>query len=297
MWSGPIRYSPPRELGRPWMWSTFEPIPSISAPMRDEEAAEVLDVRLARCVAEDGLALGEDGGHDRVLGAHDGGLVEVDAGAAQPVGAKLVDAVDVDRRHRARRTRGCACRAGGARSRPLPGGGTVTRPKRASSGPASRNDARISRASSASRSVLPHAARGSTRTSFGPVHSTSAPRSASSSTIVSTSRMRGTFESCTSSDASTHAARIGSAPFLFPDARTVPESGRPPSMTKDCIARAMLLAVFTGSSGSSGEVARSRASGRRRPARSRAPARRTRARPRATPTMFSAFRKPCPSPS
>ena len=35
-----------------------------------------------------------------------------------------------------------------------PGGGTVTRPKRARSGPARRNDARISRARSASRSVL-----------------------------------------------------------------------------------------------------------------------------------------------
>ena len=44
-----------------------------------------------------------------------------------------------------------------SRRRPItspPGGGTVTRPKRARSGPARRNDARISRASSASRSVL-----------------------------------------------------------------------------------------------------------------------------------------------
>src|SRR4029453_16243569 len=136
-----------------------------------------------------------------------------------------------------------------SRRRPMtspPGGGAAPRPKRASSGPARRNDARISRASSASRSVFPTPS-GSTRTSFGPTHSASAPRSARSSTIVSTSRMRGTFESWTSSVASTHAARIGSAAFLFPEARTVPDSGRPPSMTKDCIARAMLLAVFTGS--------------------------------------------------
>src|SRR5262245_615883 len=134
-----------------------------------------------------------------------------------------------------------------SRRRPItspPGGGTVTRPKRARSGPARRNDARISRASSASRSVLPMPS-GSMRTSFGPTHSTSAPRSARSSTIVSTSRMRGTFVRWTSSDASVHAARIGSAPFLLPDARTVPDRGRPPSITKDCIARAMLLAVFT----------------------------------------------------
>src|SRR3990170_1039447 len=125
-----------------------------------------------------------------------------------------------------------------------PGGGTVTRPKRASKGPARRKDARISRASSGSRSVL-DTPRGSTRTSFDPTHSASAPRSARSSTMVSTSRMRGTFESRTSSEARTHAARIGSAPFLFPEARTVPDSGRPPSMTKDCIARAMVLAVLT----------------------------------------------------
>ena len=44
---------------------------------RDEEAAEILDVRLAGGVAEDGLAFGEHGGHDRVLRPHDGRLVEV----------------------------------------------------------------------------------------------------------------------------------------------------------------------------------------------------------------------------
>ena len=61
-----------------------------------------------------------------------------------------------------------------------------------------------------------------TRTSFGPVHATSAPRSASSSSIVSTSRIRGTFESVTGSCVSSVAARIGSAPFLLPAAFTVP---------------------------------------------------------------------------
>ena len=64
----------------------------------------------------------------------------------------------------------------------------------------------------------------------------SAPRSARISTIVSTSRMRGTFSRTTGSEASTVAARIGSAPFLLPAARTLPESGRPPSITNDCIA-------------------------------------------------------------
>src|ERR671931_446926 len=60
-----------------------------------------------------------------------------------------------------------------------------------------------------------------------------AQRSAISSTIVSTSRMRGTFRSTTGSALSTHAARIGSAPFLFPEARMEPCSDRAPSMTND----------------------------------------------------------------
>jgi putative nucleotidyltransferase with HDIG domain len=76
---------------------------------------------------------------------------------------------------------------------------------------------------------------GSIRNAFSPVHSASAPMSISSSTIVWTSRILGTFLSCTCSDASTVAARIGSAPFLFPAARTVPLRGRPPSITKACI--------------------------------------------------------------
>ena len=128
-----------------------------------------------------------------------------------------------------------------SRLRPItspPGGGTTARPKRASSGPASRNEARISRQRSGSSSVF-ETPELSTRTSFGPVQVASAPRSTSSSTIISTSRMRGTFESTTSSEASTVAARIGRAPFLFPDARIVPESGRPPWMTNDCMRRAL----------------------------------------------------------
>src|SRR5689334_12687187 len=71
-----------------------------------------------------------------------------------------------------------------------------------------------------------------TRISFAAVHDASAPRSPSSSSIVSTSRMRGTFLSVTGSSVSRHAARIGSAPFLFPATRMVPPSGRLPSITK-----------------------------------------------------------------
>src|SRR5438034_1055905 len=80
------------------------------------------------------------------------------------------------------------------------------------------------------------------RTSFAPVHSTSAPRSAMRVVIVSTSRIRGTLCSTTGSSVSRHAASSGSAPFLFPAARTVPFSGCPPSITNDS-ARASVTTV------------------------------------------------------
>ncbi len=41
--------------------------------------------------------------------------------------------------------------------------------------------------------------------------------------MVSTSRIRGTFDSVTGSCASSVAARIGRTPFLFPAALIVPE--------------------------------------------------------------------------
>src|SRR5919198_3312829 len=123
---------------------------------------------------------------------------------------------------------------GSRRRRPItspPGGGTLARPSLASKGPASRNDARIRLASSASSSC-DVSSDACTRTSLSPVHSISAPRSPISAIIVSTSRIRGTLRSTTDSVASRHAARIGRAPFLFPAAVTRPFSGCPPSMTK-----------------------------------------------------------------
>ena len=49
--------------------------------------------------------------------------------------------------------------------------------------------------------------------------------------MASTSEIRGTLRRITSSSVSRQAARIGSAPFLFPAAVIVPDSGTPPSMT------------------------------------------------------------------
>ena len=64
-----------------------------------------------------------------------------------------------------------------------------------------------------------------TATTLSSRHSTRTPRPAISSSIASTSRMRGMLRSTTSSGVSRHAARAGSAAFLLPDASMVPESG------------------------------------------------------------------------
>ena len=48
-----------------------------------EHGAEILHVRFAGGVEEDGLALGEDGGHDEILGGGDGHVVRPVAGAAE----------------------------------------------------------------------------------------------------------------------------------------------------------------------------------------------------------------------
>src|SRR5262245_10370601 len=134
---------------------------------------------------------------------------------------------------------------GSRRRRPItspPGGEIPARPSRASSGPASRNDARMRLESAAFGSCVRMSAAW-TCTSLSPIQSTSAPRSESSSSIVSTSRMRGTFVRVTGSSVSRQPARISRAPFLFPAARTCPESGRPPSITNDSAAAACLTAV------------------------------------------------------
>ena len=97
-------------------------------------------------------------GHDRVLGAHDRRLVEVHARAAQRVGRQLVDAVDRDLgAERAERVdvRVETPAADDVAARRRHGDRAEAREQR----PARRNDARISRASSASRSVFAHSAR------------------------------------------------------------------------------------------------------------------------------------------
>ena len=175
MCSGPIACEPPSRRSTPVTCSTFEPMPSILRAERDEETAEVLHVRLARGVRDHRLARRERRRHDRVLRRHDatprrGGCARRGASPAQ-----LVAAVRSRASRRARRTRGCAGRVGGGRSRRRRAAARLARPRRASSGPASRNDARMRLASTWSTSCDRSRARARAPRS-APVHSASAPR-------------------------------------------------------------------------------------------------------------------------
>src|SRR4051794_35948185 len=117
------------------------------------------------------------------------------------------------------------------RLRPItspPGGGSATSPQRASSGAASRIEARMRAQSSGSRS----AARISLawiKSVLRACHSAVAPTERTSSTSVSVSRIRGTLSSVTGCSVSSAAAMIGSAAFLLPDGSMVPERRWPPS--------------------------------------------------------------------
>ena len=71
-------------------------MPSMLRAERDEEAAEVLDVRLAGRVHDRRLALGERGRHDGVLRPRHGGLVEEDLGADEALRPHVQAAVGVD---------------------------------------------------------------------------------------------------------------------------------------------------------------------------------------------------------
>src|SRR3954465_12080872 len=122
-----------------------------------------------------------------------------------------------------------------------PGGGIDARPKRASSGPASRKDARIFEPSARSGSAFEMPVV-SICTSFGPIHDASAPSSERRASMVSPSRMRGRLRSVTGSPARIVAARIGSAPFLLPAARIVPLMRFRPSMM-NASARAGAIAI------------------------------------------------------
>ena len=155
MWSVPIRHSPPRSDSTPSDAEDVRLDPLDVRAERDEEAAEVLHVRLARGVADHRLPGRENGRHDRVLRRHDARLVEEDAACRAGRSARSCRSgtpMSISAPSSAN-----AWMCGSRRRRPItspPGGGTLTPPRRASSGPASRNDARIRLHSSSSRSRL-----------------------------------------------------------------------------------------------------------------------------------------------
>ena len=152
MWSGPRScVQPPSSCAT----ADREHVRADAAHVRphlDEHPREVLDVGLARGVADDRRPRRERGRHERVLGGHDRRLVhEHVAGAQAPRASRTMSRSARTPAPSARK----ASRCGSRRRRPMtspPGDGISARPKRASSGPASRNEARMR--SACSRSML-----------------------------------------------------------------------------------------------------------------------------------------------
>src|SRR3954454_24091482 len=241
-----MRHSPPRRESTPRMRSTFDSIPSIWAPRETRKRQ-----RSCTCGSHAALPIAVSPG------------VSTAAMTAFSVAMTLASSRKtwlprrpsralISKRRPSSTSAPSSAKAwmcGSKRLLPMtspPGGGTLTAPRRDSSGPARRNDARIRLHSSSSSSRFSTLA-ARTRIEFRPVHSTSAPTSASSATIVSTSRMRGTFVSRISLSVSRHAARIGSAPFLLPAARIVPDSVAQPSITNASVNAWVAVVVAKGS--------------------------------------------------
>ena len=198
MWSGPTRWVQPCSASAPSITSTFEPMPSMPTPILQsrwhrsctcgsQAAFMITVVPRARAAAISAFSVPVTLASSRWISA-----------PSRPSGA---------RRRYSRSTSTSAPSAANAirwvstRRRPItspPGGGTSAAPKRASSGPASRIEARM-RVHSSGSSLVPLTSAAHTRTVFGPCHSTSTPSAAISSIISSTSRMCGTFSRMTGS--------------------------------------------------------------------------------------------------
>src|SRR3954467_4497407 len=240
MWSGETVCSQPPSSPTPWTCMTLEPIPSIAAPI-------LLSMRARSCTWGSQAALRMIEDPFRPAAAIRAFSVPITEGSSMKKshGARPLSAVMAMSRPcstvapSARK----ASRCGSSRRRPItspPGGGIRALPKRASSGPAARNEARMRSARPASTSVLvTFAALSLTVLCCG--RSTSTPRSASRSSSACVSRMCGMLCRITSSSVSNEHASSGSAAFLFPAGTTVPESGAPPSITNFSIRAAARL--------------------------------------------------------
>src|SRR3954453_13732440 len=241
MWSGLTVCSQPCSLPMPWTCMTFEPIPSTAQPI-------LLSMRARSCTCGSQAALritvvpsiSADAISAFSVPITDGSSMKKSHACSPPLSATMRMSLPCSTvAPRARN----ASRCGSSRRRPItspPGGGIVAAPKRASSGPAARNEARMRSASAESTAVLCTLAAHST-TVLWSGRSISTPRSSSRSSRASVSRIRGTLCSVTRSSVSSAQASNGSAAFLLPAGTTVPESGTPPSITNFSIRAAARL--------------------------------------------------------
>ena len=193
MWSGPIVCSAPPSLSRPWTVITFEPMPSTWAP--------ILISRRARSwtwgsqaalwiVVGPGVRAAASSAFSVPI--TEGSSMKMSEGRRPPSGA--LSSIQRSPSTLAPRSRK-ASRCGSRRRRPIrspPGGGMRASPKRASSGPASRKEARIWLAVSSSTSV-PATASARSRTELSAIQSTATPSRCSSVSWASVSRIRGTL--------------------------------------------------------------------------------------------------------
>src|SRR4051794_908211 len=209
---------------------TFDPIPSICAPIFTSRRA-----RSWTCGSHAALPIVVGpGGSAAAISAFsvpitDGSSMKIAHGFSPPSGARI----SIARSPSTVAPRSAkASRCGSRRRRPMkspPGGGMDASPKRASNGPASRNEARI-RAESDSSGLVSETASACRRRASS-VQSALTPSCSSTATWVSVSRIRGTLVSTTSSSVSRQAARIGRAAFLLPAAVISPARGGPPLIT------------------------------------------------------------------
>ena len=233
MWSGPIVWSQPWRSASPLTVRTLDPMPSMPAPMLHEHAREILDVRLARGVADDGQPGRARGGQQRVLGRHHRRLVHEHVAGAQAVGAtssmsRLCSTVAPERLERVEmRVQAPPADdvAAGRRHADAP----EAREQRA--GEQERGADALGRARGrARRPGRGRRRRATTSCSDEPVDP-HAERLEQRRASPATSPIFGTLRTTTSSSVRTEAARMGRAPFLLPAGTIVPDSAMPPSMT------------------------------------------------------------------
>ena len=154
MWSGVTVCSTPPSSGSPWTVMTFEPMPSIAAPIftsmraRSWTCGSEAALRITVVPSISAAAISAFS-----VAITDGSSMKKSTGW-RPFGASMWMSRPCSTvAPRARK----ASRWGSRRRRPItspPGGGMFVRPKRLSSGPAARNDARMRSARPASTSVF-----------------------------------------------------------------------------------------------------------------------------------------------